>query len=112
MAKGKEAKKARAPESGIVFPREPKPKPGSDGRGSTFGNQAAFAAALQPVDADVAGRALSERNWRDNYTKFVVRTVTDSVSGGPEAVGCLEASFVYHFVLISMGCLWYRVDRR
>lgn len=87
MAKDNGAKKARAPETGIVFPLEPRAKGGKASRGSTFGNQAAIAAALGAVDPALAQKALAERNWRDKYAGFFVESVVKAVERGHEDVG-------------------------
>lgn len=93
-AKTKQAQ--REPETGIVFPLEPTAKPGKQpGRGSTFGNQAAIAAAFAAVNDDAeAKKVLGERNWRDNYTNYFVDMVKRSISGGHSEVGFARANYL------------------
>jgi len=96
MAKDKASK--RAPETGIVFPLEPTAKPGKElARGSTYGNQAALAAALGAVDAAEAEKCLKKKNWRDNYGKFLVKHVELGVTRGHEEVSCERVFRVFSY---------------
>lgn len=65
MAKGD---KPKGPEVGLLFPKDPR-KP--DERGSTYGNKGAWAAAVGAISEKDAERIQKEKQWRNNYTKYV-----------------------------------------
>jgi hypothetical protein len=58
--------KPKAPEAGLLFPKDPR-KP--DERGSTYGNKNAWAAAIGAISPADAEKVLKEKNWRQNYNK-------------------------------------------
>merc|ERR1719410_2628028 len=74
---------------GVVFPV-------INGRRSTqnFG-RACLGAALKPLDAQAAEKALKEKNWRWGYDKHFVKMVQLSCASNEAALKCAKAGLEY-----------------
>ncbi|CAN0416358.1 unnamed protein product [Ascophyllum nodosum] len=78
------------PLDGLVWPLVPNSEKKGD-RSTTWANKQAFAAAIGAVDPDLAERVLSERKWRQKYTKYVYRHVEISLKSKDAAVAGSKA---------------------
>ncbi|KXS14873.1 hypothetical protein M427DRAFT_135548 [Gonapodya prolifera JEL478] len=88
MSKGK----IKAPEDGLVFPPDPK-RPGE--RGSTFGNKGAWAAAIGAISPADAEKIQKEKDWRNNYTKYIIKQVEESARSPQKAIAVAKGGLDY-----------------
>lgn len=70
--------KPKAPEVGLLFPKDPRK---GDERGSTFGNKNAWAAAIGAISEKDAERVFKEKQWRQKYNKCVYYSDMHAIAG-------------------------------
>lgn len=93
------------PLDGLVWPLVPNSKKEGD-RSTTWANKQAFTAAIGAVDPALSERVLSERNWRQKYTKYVYKHVETCLKSKAAALASSKAGLEWvhnHFEFIRDG---------
>lgn len=87
---GKKDDKPKEPEVGLVFPRD-----NNDGRKSTFGGKQTLGTAIGSVNATLQDKLLREKNWRQNYYKYIVEQVKEGSKSEENALKIARAGLDY-----------------
>ncbi|KAJ1565892.1 Very-long-chain (3R)-3-hydroxyacyl-CoA dehydratase PASTICCINO 2 [Nowakowskiella sp. JEL0078] len=89
------SKLRKAPNEGILFPRDSKTSDSEVSRSSTFGNKSAWAAAAFVADKSASEKIMREKRWRQTYQNYVIEHVKLSLRSPETAIAMANAGLDY-----------------